>query len=321
MKTMILPLLGPFHVLSPQYNAETLADLLQAFAPDAVVLTSLAEGSLDGQEWQATHETALPLAVVPWARRRKVPLHLLAPVHPDPTAQADFMRYAREYPDAGRQLAAAFAVQEELEAALRRPVTPGTLSGLLELVAREQDELRQAAGPGPATGFVEERARSIAASLPDAGRVAVVAELELAPQLTALLEPEPLPQVTPSARAQAQALVDHAMAGGSGPHLQARLQELEQAGNALAGFARSGLLLEEGLIREARQVLENTANGDFSQPYYLPGYLLARLGQLRDLTGDRELAMKAYRAVRALSWAPEEALEAAAAGLDSPFST
>jgi hypothetical protein len=70
---------------------------------------------------------------------------------------------------------------------------------------------------------------------------------------------------------------------------------------------------------EALETLEGAVGGDFSAPYFLPGYLLARLGQLRDLAGEREGAVRAYRGVLALDWVPTEAREAAQAGLETPF--
>jgi hypothetical protein len=58
---------------------------------------------------------------------------------------------------------------------------------------------------------------------------------------------------------------------------------------------------------------------DFVEPYYLPGFLLSRLGQLYDLAGRRDAALRAYRGVRALGYAPVEALAAAEDGLQRPF--
>ena len=43
------------------------------------------------------------------------------------------------------------------------------------------------------------------------------------------------------------------------------------------------------------------------------------MGQLLDLAGERERALRAYRGVLALSWAPEEARAVALAGLKTPF--
>jgi hypothetical protein len=65
--------------------------------------------------------------------------------------------------------------------------------------------------------------------------------------------------------------------------------------------------------------LERALRTDFQEPYYLPGFLLARLGQLYDLAGQRDAALRSYRGVLALSYAPLEAAEAATSGLVEPF--
>ena len=51
----------------------------------------------------------------------------------------------------------------------------------------------------------------------------------------------------------------------------------------------------------------------------LAGLTLARLGQMRDALGDRELAQRTYRAILALNYAPQVAREVAEAGLKEPF--
>jgi hypothetical protein len=65
--------------------------------------------------------------------------------------------------------------------------------------------------------------------------------------------------------------------------------------------------------------LEAASAGDFAEPYYLPGFLLCRLGQLYDIVGRREAALRAYRGTLALSYAPVEAATQARAGLAAPF--
>jgi len=70
---------------------------------------------------------------------------------------------------------------------------------------------------------------------------------------------------------------------------------------------------------DALALMEEVFRMDFQHPGYLPGYVLARMGQLLDLAGERERALRAYRGVLALSWAPEEARAVALAGLKTPF--
>ena len=45
----------------------------------------------------------------------------------------------------------------------------------------------------------------------------------------------------------------------------------------------------------------------------------ARLGQVRDALGERELAQRTYRAILALKYAPQVARDVAEAGLKAPF--
>jgi hypothetical protein len=59
--------------------------------------------------------------------------------------------------------------------------------------------------------------------------------------------------------------------------------------------------------------------GQFDRPSYLPGFVLARLGQVRDLMGERERATRAYTAALALQFCPLEAKEVAQRGLLEPF--
>ncbi|MCH1927209.1 hypothetical protein L6232_20575, partial [Shewanella sp. C31] len=63
--------------------------------------------------------------------------------------------------------------------------------------------------------------------------------------------------------------------------------------------------LAAGEWREALGLMEEVFRMDFHHPEDLPGYVLARFGQLLDLAGERERALRAYRGVLALSWAPE----------------
>jgi len=97
------------------------------------------------------------------------------------------------------------------------------------------------------------------------------------------------------------------------------LGQLGELDLAEARFLQAQLLLAHDHAAEALEVLEKAANGDFREPYLLPGLLLARLGQLRDLAGKRDRALQAYRGALALDWAPADARVAAEAGLRAPF--
>jgi hypothetical protein len=124
--------------------------------------------------------------------------------------------------------------------------------------------------------------------------------------------------VPPSAAARQRALLDTAFAGEAddAAGLIAALREIDAAE---ARLAEAEVLLGHGHAAEALGVLREAVRGDFSDPPYLPGWLLAGLGQLYDLDGRREDAKRSYRGVLALAWAPAPARDAASEGLERPF--
>ncbi|NJK46277.1 MAG: hypothetical protein HC933_20340 [Pleurocapsa sp. SU_196_0] len=86
-----------------------------------------------------------------------------------------------------------------------------------------------------------------------------------------------------------------------------------------ARFAASGVYLSVGDLDSARDLLEAVSQGQFERPSYLPGFVLVRLGQVRDLMGERPRAIAAYRAALALAYCPLEARTMAESGLLEPF--
>lgn len=329
MPVLTVPLLGPLHLRWPAFNAVTVRDLVGAAGADVVATTVLEPDALASPAWQDTFELALPLSVVPWLRSAGRQLVCLAEPHEDPTAQADFFRFAGEVPALQQQLADYLGLQSRLAAELEAPLDAARLNRvILPLIREQQVRLRDTAGDGPATGWVWERSRRAAqqlAPLAASQTVVLLAALEDVPALeTALTDLQvtqlPLPdKVAVSAEARDRALLDHAMLAGEGSDLRALLDALGRLDSAEAGYARANLLLGSGHAAEALALLEQVSHGDFSVPYFLPGFLLTRLGQLRDLDGNRSGAMQAYRAVLALDWAPAEALEEALAGMEAPF--
>ncbi|MER3483896.1 MAG: hypothetical protein C4332_12815, partial [Meiothermus sp.] len=86
-----------------------------------------------------------------------------------------------------------------------------------------------------------------------------------------------------------------------------------------AQYCAAQIYLAAGQPQDALELLESLTHSDFSFPEYLPGYTLARYGQLADIMNQRDKALRAYQAVLALSWAPQEAREIALAGQRTPF--
>lgn len=326
MPVTLVPTLGAWHLRYPAYNAESVSALVRAGAPEAVVLAPLPPGALTTPAWQDTPELALPLGVVPWARRAGVRLlEGLAP-SPDPEAEADFRRYAAGYAQVRDLLAALERQLRPLDELLPQPLTLARVWDEVIPVLSAYQEAREAAlTDGPATDWWRERHQALAERIRERSetRVTVVAGVEQVPFLRAALGERGLEVLTPrdapaSERVRERALLDIAFRGDAADpgRLIAQLRELSVAE---ARFHEANLLLAHGHPAEALERLEGAASGDFSTPYFLPGYLLTRLGQVRDLAGDRDGAVRAYRGVLALEWVPGDAHEAARAGLSAPF--
>lgn len=326
----LIPLMGPFHLRFPLYNAVSVRDVLAAFEPDAVVTTALLPEAFVTPDWQDTPEVPLPLTVVPWAERKGVDVVGVLEPSPDPSAEADFQRYLSQYEKTRNTVAQLNALLRPLNALLQEGLTLTRIHEEVVPIIREQQEVKEEAfGDGPGTDWLRERVQVIAKrilALPHE-RVAILASADHLPFLEDALKDSALRDSTrvipptepePTEEVRERSLLDFAFrVDVSEPgNVIAQLRSLEVAE---ARFHEANLLLANGHTTEALDLLEAASRGDFSKPYYLPGYLLSRLGQLRDLVGERDGALRAYKGVRALAWAPREALEAAEAGLAAPF--
>jgi len=320
----LLPLLGAWHLRYPAYNTESVLELTRAADPEVVVLGPLPPPVLATPGWQNTPEIALPGAAL-WAQRRGVRLEPGMTASPDADAEPDFRRYTALYPQTRELLINLDARLHPLDDLLPQPLTLRRIwDEVVPLLGEYQREREAAFGDGPGTDWWRERTGALATRILELSetRVTVLASAE---QLPFLLEAfgEAADVLTPhdaptNDRTRERALLDIAFRGDAADpgRLIAQLRELE---GAEARFHEANLLLTHGHLAEALALLEGAAGGDFSAPYYLPGYLLARLGQVRDLTGDRRGAERAYRGVLALDWVPLDAREAAQAGLEGPF--
>ena len=322
----LVPTLGAWHLRYPAYNAESVLGVVRRSAPEIVVLASLPPEALTTPVWQDLPELALPLTVVPWARRSGVRLEEGLPPSPDPEAEADFRRYAAGYTQTLDLLVSLERRLQPLDELLPQPLTLARIWDEVVPVLSEYQEARETAlTDGPATDWWRERHAELAErvrELPET-RVTVVAGVEQVPFLQAALIEGGLELLTPrdaptDERVRERALLDIAFRGDAADpgRLIAQLRDLP---GAEARFHEANLLLANGHPAEALERLETASNGDFSTPYFLPGYLLTRLGQIRDLMGDRDGAVRAYRGVMAFEWVPQDAREAARGGLETPF--
>lgn len=345
----IFPTAGPFHTRWPRYNVVHVRDSLRAFAPDVVALTALAPGALGDPAWQDTPELPLPHTVVPWAREKGVPVVEVGiapggaqdPGHEG--AEGDLRRYLEMYDDGKARLRRVEAAAAAVRELLATPLDAARIEAeLVPAIEREQAVQTHELGAGPGDAWREERAalivsRSLAALVPtlpsgDAGarvRLAIVAEVDRVPALRSVLtgpatkaagvkvELVDAPPAGSGEEARVRSLLDAAMTGVGDP--ASLLRTLSDLPQPEARYHEANLLLEHGHAAEALERLEALVGGDFQQPYYLPGFALARLGQLRDLAARRDDAVRSYRGVMALSYAPPAAREAAEAGLATPF--
>lgn len=325
MQLCLIPLTGPFQLRHPAYNAVTVRDTIKAFAPDALALTDLAADAFDTPSWQDTPEIALALSVIPWAKRKGLPSYGVLEPSPDTTALETFRRYAKEYPAVGERF-------RQVESKLR-PVADKVeetlslariLEELLPLIQDYQQFREAQLEDGPATDWLHARLKKMAErilALPHE-RVAVLASLDHYPFLLDSLKDKadilPPPSVEASEESRERSLFDFAFRTDV-PEPANLIAKLRDVNKPEARYHEANLLLANGHLAEALELLEKASQGNFSEPYFLPGYLLARLGQLYDLAGQRDAALRSYRGVRALSYAPLDALEVAEQGLDKPF--
>lgn len=324
----LVPLVGPLHLAYPAWNVVSVRDLLEELEPREVATTALAAGDLDDPLWRDTPELALPHTVEPWTRRRGLRLRTVGEPSPDPAATRDFARYAAGYP----AVRAAWREAEQLEAPLRellaKPLGLDRIAAeALPLVAAPQQARERAFGDGPATDWLRRRTaamadRIVALASAAEGVVAVLASLDHLPLLIEALEGRLDPSIpdapAPTPAARRRSLLDVAMRGDVAEPAQL-LRQLRELDVVEARYHEANLLLQNGHLPEALERLEEASREDFAEPYWLPGYLLSRLGQLYDVTGRRDAAVRAYRGVRALSYAPPEARAAAERGLEAPF--
>ena len=325
MRLTLLPLLGALHLRYPSYNAVSVLELTAASTPEALATTALAPDSLSTPAWQDTPEIALPMTLIPWAERCGLAVYGLAEPTADANAEADFRRYLARFPAGQAWLREVDAALDDIRATLSTALTLARITAELFPRLAAYHHLRERLfEDGPGTGWLRARVAAMAQRLLTLPHqcVTVLVCLDhltlLQEALTGRAELAAPPEITASDAARERSLLDFAFLGEAADPVSLMAQ-LREVSSPEARYHQANLLLAHGHAAEALKLLEAASRGDFSRPYFLPGYLLARLGQLYDLAGQRDKAIKAYRAVRALAWAPAEAIEAAQEGLQSPF--
>lgn len=321
---MVIPTLGPFHILHPRYNGVTVVELMRAHQPMKIFLASYSPEELAAQSWRDQNEVSF-FHVLPWAERAQVVVEAL-----DDQAhlkvEAELFREAlRQYPKGQQILSQVEALEENLRWVLSTPRTPEDFAQepVLQALRGYHQGHVQAFGEGPATGFRRQRMKEVAERLRGfGGRAAVLVDVLEYPLLLEYLpqEQRQLPGAhTPTEPERQRSVLDRAWQLSDADDWAVLLQQLRDVEGPEALYCAAQIYLAAGQLEDALGLLEELVQTDFQYPAYLPGYALARYGQLADAMGQRDKALRAYRAVLGLSWVPGEAREIALAGQKTPF--
>ncbi|ULH15220.1 FUSC family protein [Deinococcus sp. KNUC1210] len=309
----LLPDLGDLLRLQPQYNSATLIELLDSLHLREVLWLSGPDPDHPARDTLAAAGITVRELAPDWA-----------------WADAEYEAltgFMRQYPQGQQRLRAAGAAQQQLEAALQGPLTLARLTSpeLLADLAAYHASLAQALDEGPGTRWHARRLDELAAAVQAHHSAAIVALDDLPGLLERLPHAElPAPGFVPGERSRLRALADRALLLQEHDDLSALLSALErEQGDRLTPraelqYAAAGIHLAVGDLKNARALLESAAHA-LTNERSLPGLVLARLGQVRDAQGERDLATRTYRAVMALNYVPQVAREAAQAGLQAPF--
>ena len=318
----LLPDLGDLLRLHPQFNAGTVVEVLRYLQARGLNVPEVLWAS--GSDPDHPLRDALPAAHF---LLRELPL----PFAEAETDHAQLVAFLSQYPQGRERLRAAEQAEQAFATVLTAPLTvQRALSEELQVAARTYHAaIRAALGEGPGTRWRERRLKAVTSALAAVTEGVVLLPLDDLPDLLAALPAARPPDLTgfvPGETSRLRALADRAWQLREDDDLGALLDALErETGDAVTpraelDAAAAGIYLAVGDLESARALLERAAHGLTDDlPRSLPGLVLARLGQVRDAQGDRELAQRSYRALLALSYAPAFAREAAEAGLRAPF--
>ncbi len=312
---LLLPDLGDLLRLSPHYNAATLTEIIRWVGASQVL-------------WASGPDPDHPARDAFGAARLTV--HDLSPEWS--WAEAEYQQlldFMPQYPQGRERLRAASEAERELAALLTEPMTPARVisADLMEAARRYHAALAEALGEGPGTRHQARRLDELAGRLQGRDGL-ILAALDDLPGLLERLPGAAVPDLggfQPGEASRLRALADRAGQLREDDDLEALISALGREGGdavtpqAELDYHAGGIFLATGDLESARSFLEKAAHALSDFPRSLPGLVLARLGQVRDAQGDRDLARRSYQAVLALNFAPEVAREAARSGQQTPF--
>ncbi len=316
------------HAKLPTYNAQTVMALMRFCEPSSVILTDIEATAWSSGAWRDLDNPALFALEDAGVKVTAIGEVWSAAL----TEQSQMLEFLKQFPMGRSRLQQLGGADRTLREALEQPQDAlGVHSVWLGAVREYHASAQAALEEGPGTAHRNRRIAGIVKRLegcpPDA---LVIAPLDDVPALLeAGLELPNLSGFQPGEASRFRAVVDRAYRLESGDDLDALvhgLLELDAPADTVlarialeARFAASGLYLSVGDLESARDLLEAVSQGQFERPSYLPGFVLTRLGQVRDLMQERPRAVAAYRAALALKFCPLEAREVAQQGLLEPF--
>lgn len=329
----VIATLGALHATAPLYNAQTVLEILAFLGAKKVLLADVRAETWTSGAWRDLDDPVL--FALEDARA-----HCIG-IAPDwawgLAEQNKMLEFLKQFPQGQQRLAKFHTAERDLKTALTIPLDVPTVYGsLLEVVRAHHLQVADILEEGPGTAHRLQRLQKIAQHL----EPNIVASLEPDAVLLAALDDVPallelgfeLPDLTgfaPSEASRFRAIIDRAYRLEENDDLDALVHQLlaldAPADTALARmalearFAASGLYLAVGDWASARDLLEAVSQGQFERPSYLAGFVLARLGQVRDLMLERDRAKRAYTAALALAYCPLEAREVAQLGLQQAF--
>ncbi len=338
----VIATLGALHATAPLYNAQTILEILGFLGVQKVLLADVTAQTWTSGAWRELDDPVLfaledarinCVGVAPdwaWAKAE----------------QNKMLEFLKQFPQGQQRLAKFNTAERDLKTALSVPLDTATVYGsLLEVVRIHHLQVAEILEEGPGTAHRLQRLEKIVAGLepnivaslePEAvvaglePEAVVLASLDDVPALLELgLELPDLTGFAPSEASRFRAIIDRAYRLEDNDDLDALVHQLlaldAPADTVLARmalearFAASGLYLAVGDWASARDLLEAVSQGQFERPSYLAGFVLSRLGQVRDLMLERDRAKRAYTAALALVYCPLEAREVAQLGLEQAF--
>jgi hypothetical protein len=331
---VLLADLGALHARYPTYNAQTVLEIVHHVGASRVILPNATPESWSSGTWRDL-ENPLLFAL----SDERILVEALAPDWTWAELEQDKMlEFLNMYPAGKERLRDLRRAELDLKDMLEKPLDAFSIHGLLpelpvlESVKAFHAQTAAVLEEGPGTAHRQRRIAELAArlKLENLEQTVIVTPLDDLPDLLEHgFKTVDLEGFKPGEASRFRAVVDRAYNLHESDDLDALvhgLLELDGAPDSALGrialearFAASGVYLAVGDLESARDLLEAVAMGQFERPAYLPGFVLARLGQVRDLMGERQPAIRAYTAAMALQWMPLEAKTVAQSGLEAPF--